>query len=101
MILADISNKLTNSELGFNAFGRKTQIAGKIWENFENFGTKLNRKNDFLILYLEKLFLNIERWKITPDFSNIFSDFGGRGNVPSSPLPCAYAYVNRALLDIQ
>ena len=40
--------KLTNHMFIFRAFGRKTWIAGKIWENFENFWWKFNRKIEFL-----------------------------------------------------
>ena len=88
--LADFSNKVTNYALLFCAFGRKTQIVGKFWEKFENFGRKLNRKMIFL-LFLEKLLLNIEPWKITPDFYNTFSRFRGGGTFQCSPLPGTYA----------
>ena len=39
------------------------------------------------LLFLEKLLLNIEPWKITPDFYNNFFRFrgGGRSRVPPPP----------------
>ena len=40
------------------------------------------------LLFIEKILLNIEPSKITPDFYNNFSDFGGGGwDVPVSPPP--------------
>ena len=46
-VLACFSKKLTNHALIFRVFGRKTQIVGKFWENFEIFWWKFNRKIEF------------------------------------------------------
>ena len=37
--------------INFRAFGRKAQIVGKFWENFNNFWWKFNRKIEFLIIF--------------------------------------------------
>ena len=42
---------LTNNSLLFCAFGRKTQILGKFWENFENFWWKFYWKIDFYFIF--------------------------------------------------
>ena len=83
IILAYFSNNLTNFAFIFCAFGRKTQIVGKSWENFEIFWWKFLRKIEFFI-FLENLLLKIELSEITPFFYNIFFGFGG--GFPPSPL---------------
>ena len=42
--------KFQNPALNFRAFGRKTQLLGKFWENFENFWWKCNRKRNSSIV---------------------------------------------------
>ena len=61
-------------------------------ENLGIFGRKLFRKMIFL-LFLEKLLLKLEPWKIRADFYNIFSDFGGWGDVPVFPPPGAHVHL--------
>ena len=48
IILAYFLKILTTHALIFRAFGRKTQIIGKFWEDFGNFWWKFNRKIAFL-----------------------------------------------------
>ena len=62
----------------------------KLLGNFEKILEENSIEKMIFLLFLEKLLLNIEPWKITPDFYNIFSDFGGGGTFPCSPLPGAY-----------
>ena len=56
------------------------------WDNFKNILKILEEKSIekmIFLLFLEKLLLKIEPWKIAPDFYNNFSDFeGGRSRVP-------------------
>ena len=75
--------KLKNA-LNFSAFGRKTQIVGKFWENFENLWWKFYRKIEFVFIFLlEYLLLKIVLG-ITPFFLNIFSVSRG-GDFPLPP----------------
>ena len=76
--------RLTNHALNFCAFGRKTQIVGKFWENFENFWWKFYRKLHFYFIFiLENLLVKIEPSEITPFFYNNFSVWVGE--FPLSP----------------
>ena len=86
IILANFSTFFKNHAFNFRAFGRKIQMAGKI---LRNFWKKTQWEKMIFLLFLEKLLLKIEPWKITSDFYNNFSDFGGGGrrNVPVSPPP--------------
>ena len=52
MLLHIFQKNLTNHALIFCAFGRKTQIVGKFWENFENFWWKFYRKLDFYLIFI-------------------------------------------------
>ena len=61
IILAYFSNKLTNYALIFCAFGRKTQIVGKFWENFDIFWGKFYRKIEFFIFIFYRKFVNKNR----------------------------------------
>ena len=81
--------KITNNELNFCAFGRKTQIAGRFWENSEIFWWNFYRKIEFFYFYFFNLLLKIEPSVITPFFYNNFFRF--RGDFP--PSPPAYALV--------
>ena len=49
--LTCFSKDLTNHALIFRAFGRKTQIVGKLWENFESFWSKFIRKTELLAIF--------------------------------------------------
>ena len=88
LFLHIFQKKLTNHSLIFCPFGRKTQIVGKFWENFENFRCKFYWKIEFLffILFFENVLLKIEPSEITPVFYNNFFGFGGGG---ISPFPLA------------
>ena len=86
IILAYFSNKLTNYALICCAFGRKTQIVGKFWENFEFFDENSIEKLIFLYFifyFFENLLLKIEPSEIAPHF------FGFGGWI--SPFPPGYA----------
>ena len=88
IISAYFSNKLTISALGFCAFGRKTHIVRKFWDNFEIFWWKFYRKIEFFIFYFyylfffENLLLKIELSEITPFFYNNFFRFREGGFPP-------------------
>ena len=49
--LSQFSTKFKNLALIFREFGRKVQIVGKFWENFEIFCSKFNRKIEFLTIF--------------------------------------------------
>ena len=96
LVLAYLSKNLTNHALIFCAFGRKTQIVVKFWENFEIFWYKFLRKMEILFflflffIFFDNLLLKIELSEITPFFYNNFFGFGGGGISPLSPWlrPC-------------
>ena len=82
--------------VNFCAFGRKTLIVGKFWENFEIFWWKFYRKIEFFIYFLflffiffENLLLKIELSEKRQFFYNNFFRFRGGGNFP--PFPPGYA----------
>ena len=75
----------------FCAFGRKTQIVGKFWENFENFWWKFYWKwNFYFILIFNFIFNFIFRKFVTKNrafgnntsFLQHFFGFGGGGDSP-------------------
>ena len=66
-----------------NFFGRLDEKQN-CWEILKILEENSIEKMIFL-LFLEKLLLNIDPWKITPDFYNIFFRFRGGGNVPMTP----------------
>ena len=74
IIWAQFKKDLTNHALHFSAFGRKTQIVGILWENFENFDENSIEKLNFE-LFLENQ-PKIEPSEISP-FSTRFFSFEG------------------------
>ena len=78
----------------FRAFGRKTQIVGKIWDNFENFWWKFNRKIEFLINFGKFVTLN-RGFGNNTIFLQQFFRFRGEGNFPPSPPPLPTPLVGR------
>ena len=91
IILAYFSNKLTNYALIFCAFGRKTEIVGKFWENFEIFWWKFYRKIEFIIIififYFFRKFVTKNRaFGNNTIFLQQFFSVSGRGEFPPSPL---------------
>ena len=67
---------LTNNALIFLEFGRKTQIVGNFWENFEIIWWKFNKKFNFYLLFIfQNLLQKIEPSEI-PSFSYNFSVSG-------------------------
>ena len=107
LFLLIFQKNLTNHSFIFCAFGQKTQIVGKFWENFENFWWKFYWKIEFLfyfILFFENLLLKIEPSEITPVFYTSFlvlfpseitpgRSLGGKGEIP--PFPPGYALASR------
>ena len=80
IILASFSNKLTKCAFIFCAFGRKTQIVGKVLENDEIFDENSLEKGVFLFFIFKKnLLLKIELSEITPVFNSNFFRFRGGG----------------------
>ena len=69
----------------FARVDEKRQFLGNFEKILEIFEENSIEKMIFL-LFLERLLLNIEPWKITPDFYNNFSLFRG-GAFPCSPPP--------------
>ena len=57
----------------------------KLFGNFEKILEEISIEKMIFLLFLEKLLLNIEPWKITPDFYNNFFRFRGGGDVPVFP----------------
>ena len=60
------------------------------WENFKKILKILEEKSIekmIFLLFLEKVLLKIEPWKITPDFYNNFFRISGGGTFPCSPPP--------------
>ena len=90
MILIYFSENITNNELSFRASGRKTQIVGKFWENFESFYWKFNRKIEFLIIFGNFVTQN-RAFANTNIFSTTIFSVSGGGFQHSLP---GYATVN-------
>ena len=82
IIFAYFSKSLTNHALIFCAFGRKTQIVGKY---FENFWWKFYRKMEFLIIFGNFVAKNGAFGKNTIFLQHFFGFFGG-GDSPPFPL---------------
>ena len=90
IILAYFSKNLTNYALIFRAFGRKTQIVGKCWENFEIFWWKFNRKIAFLIIFGKFVTKN----RAFGNNTIFLQQFFGFGGIPPLATPLEYMYVN-------
>ena len=95
IILAYSQQNLKNPSSLFRAFGRKIQIVGKFWENFEKI-LKVFDKNSLeklnFYLFLEKLLLKIESSEKTSFFYNSFFNFGEGGTFPVFPPAGATGY---------
>ena len=80
---------LTSHALIFCAFGRKTHIFGKFWENFENFWWKCYRKIEiFSFNFIFRKFVTKNRaFGYNTIFLQQFFRFGGG----DFPLPPGYA----------
>ena len=83
LFLHIFQNSWKNHALNFRAFGRKTPMVREILRKVWIFWRKLNRKM-ILLLFLGKLLLKIDPWKIISDFFNNFPDFEGAA-FPCSP----------------
>ena len=76
--------KFQNHELNFRAFGRKTQLFGKILQIFD----KNSMENLIFIYFWENLLLKIETSEITVFFYTNFFRLGGNPLTPQrTPLP--------------
>ena len=90
IVLTYFQKNLTNNALIFCAFGRKTQIVGKIWENFENFWCKFYRKTEFIFcfyFYFGKFVTKNRAFGNNTIFYNFFLFLGAK----FPPFPPGYA----------
>ena len=97
IILAYFSENLTNHALIFRAFGRKTQIDRKFWENFEIFDQNSIEKLDFFIIFGKFVTKNRDFGNNTI-FQQQFLRFRGGG---ISPFPPGYALDPHWVLNYQ
>ena len=89
-IFAHFAKEFPNYAVNFRAFGRKTQLFGKFWENFETFLWKFNGKLNFFY-FLGKFVAKNRNLGNNIIFLQHFFRFGG-GWTPLTPPP-AYATV--------
>ena len=84
------ARKIKNLPAKFCAVGPKTKTILKMFKKILRFLIKISMENwhhNFYYIFLGFLTPLQYLWKITLDFNNNFSDFGGGGDIPAFPPP--------------